>query len=324
MPLPFASVPQSQTPGVRPPPSSPRRRARPSFRAGSACRVRIRRCRCSGSLSSLTGGRSSLRERAMNHAVYEQSRMTHGAGSGDPYPLRGYPGAFPLQQRLKSYLPPKAAMCHLPAMVHLFLLAVLLLLSSCSQTSNPVTGGATPPPQATSPLRPTPTPPLITPTPPPLGPVPKDCPPGPTPQQIFSDLGPSGVGSYPVWAFGFDGPHATVPLSRDPDAYTPPYGWTTKVIWRVSTHYTHPVHLQGGNLRTGTSLWFQIGDQNPEPSPILDPRPAEQAIAESGDPNPPQAVGWRSYLYIPTAGCYYLEADWPGGSWRITFAAGRA
>jgi len=27
-------------------------------------------------------------------------------------------------------------------------------------------------------------------------------------------------------------------------------------------------------------------------------------------------------LTILKAGCYYLEATWPGGSWHITFAAG--
>ena len=31
---------------------------------------------------------------------------------------------------------------------------------------------------------------------------------------------------------------------------------------------------------------------------------------------------WSAILYIPAAGCYALDASWPGGSWRVTFAAG--
>jgi len=43
--------------------------------------------------------------------------------------------------------------------------------------------------------------------------------------------------------------------------------------------------------------------------------------------HPGSAVGvdyaeWGSYIYIPTAGCYALEATWSGGHWRILFAAG--
>jgi len=137
------------------------------------------------------------------------------------------------------------------------------------------------------------------------------------PRPVFSDVGP-GVGSFPVWAFGFGGPHAIVRIPTSYFTYTR-YGWTWKLIWRVSVHYMQPVTLHGGNLQTGTLLWFQIG--TPSTAPVLDPRPDEAQITQSG--YPAEAVEWHSYLYIPAAGCYYLEADWPGGHWRITFAAGR-
>lgn len=122
-----------------------------------------------------------------------------------------------------------------------------------------------------------------------------------------------------MWAFGLD---TTVRIPTSYFTYTQ-YGWTWKVIWRVSTRYTQPVQLHGGNLRTGTPLWFQIEVQDPSTAPVLDPRPEEQQIAQSGYPNPPEAVDWGSYLYIPAAGCYYIEATWPGGYLRIIFAAGR-
>jgi hypothetical protein len=85
----------------------------------------------------------------------------------------------------------------------------------------------------------------------------------------------------------------------------------------MQAKYTHPITLTGGNLRGGTLLWFQIDQQNPSTSPTLDPLHAERQ---------PDAgwLEWGSYLYIPTAGCYYLEAKWPSGSWRINFSAGKA
>ncbi len=176
---------------------------------------------------------------------------------------------------------------------------------------------ATPPPtaQATSTAisMPTPTPyvPPPTLTPPPLGPVPQNCPLGPTPQQVFSDLGPV-FGHAPLWVSGIDGPHATVRFPRY-DGYTQ-YGWAVKMLWRAPARYMHPITVRGGNLRTGTPLWFQMGEQDPSMAPVL--RPQERSSI-TGD-----WVDWPSYVYIPMAGCYYLEAAWPEGQWRLTFAAG--
>ena len=151
-----------------------------------------------------------------------------------------------------------------------------------------------------------------------VGPVPQNCSPGPTPKNVDpSQFGP-GVGGSPVWAIGFDGPHATVHLngwSEDPSLVQ--YGWNYKILWSVGPNYTHPVVLRGGLLSGGTPLWFQNGDQTPTTAPMLDPRYPGTLTGSD--------VGWAefpSYLLIPKAGCYYLEAQWPGGSWRISFAAG--
>jgi hypothetical protein len=32
---------------------------------------------------------------------------------------------------------------------------------------------------------------------------------------------------------------------------------------------------------------------------------------------------WFDVLYLPGAGCYTLQASWPGGGWIVNFAAGR-
>lgn len=190
-------------------------------------------------------------------------------------------------------------------------LGLLFVTTACSQTA--------PAPHVSMPptvIRSTPTsPPTLVPTatPPPLGLVPQNCPTTPASRNIFPDIGP-GVGTSPVWAFGLGTP-ILIPTSYF--TYTP-YGWTWKVIWRVSSGYTHLVRLHAGNLRGSSPLWFQIDDQAPSTSPVLD---ALHAVRSSASEAP--WVEWGSYLYIPAAGCYQVEATWPGGQWSISFAAGR-
>lgn len=205
---------------------------------------------------------------------------------------------------------------HVMALVGLTLITV-----ACTQTTPTLPATSTRPVvSATAMLTATPSP---TPTPlvasaANLGPVPLNCLPGPTPRNVDpAEFGP-GVGGSPVWAIGFAGPHATIHLkgwTKDPSLAQ--YGWDYKILWSVGPNYTHPVVLHGGLLSAGTPLWFQIGDQPPVTAPVLDPK-------HPGTPTGSD-VGWAefpSYLLIPKAGCYYLKASWPGGSWRITFAAG--
>ncbi len=150
-----------------------------------------------------------------------------------------------------------------------------------------------------------------------VAPVPQDCPPGPAPREVDpSEFGP-GVGGSPVWAIAFEGPHATVHLEN---TLSNVYGWGVKVIWVVGPHYTSTATIHGGNLRTGSPLWLGADGaqgENPSTSLVLDPH---YPGTISGSDH-----GWAEFpggMDIPQAGCYYLEAQWPGGSWRITFAAG--
>jgi hypothetical protein len=115
----------------------------------------------------------------------------------------------------------------------------------------------------------------------------------------------------------FEGPHAAIHFSPSylTDTSTR-YGWMWKLVWEVGPHYTGPVTLRGGNLRTGIPLWFAF-DQGPTIAPVL-VHPDHPVSALGGNWGE-----WGSYLSIPVAGCYYLQATWPGGHWRITFAAGR-
>jgi hypothetical protein len=196
----------------------------------------------------------------------------------------------------------------------IILLGLLLGTAACSQTVSVPHGSLSP-----TVAQPSSTPPptsALTVTPPPLGSVPQNCSPGAVPHTVFSQLGPV-VGQAPIWAAGFDGPHAVLRIPTSYDTYTQ-YGWTWKLVWEIGPHFSQKVTLHGVNLRTGVPLWFQFN--GPEtPAPVLDPQqPTHPAAAAGGD-----YAEFGSYLYIPTADCYALDATWPGGQWRILFAAGR-
>lgn len=154
---------------------------------------------------------------------------------------------------------------------------------------------------------------VLTPTSPPLSKVPQNCPVGQAPHIISPALGPV-IGGAPVWAVMPTTLHIPSYFT-----YTPKYGWEWKIVWEVGPSYTHPVTLDGRNLHNNTSLTFQIDEQDVSISPILDPSYPGHPRSVLGK----DWVEWGSYMYIPAAGCYYLEATWPGGHWRITFAAGR-
>lgn len=78
--------------------------------------------------------------------------------------------------------------------------------------------------------------------------------------------------------------------------------------------------LQGKDMHTGTPLRFQFTDADPiVTSLLLDPNHPTHLGAGAG----PDYQEWGSYIFIPKAGCYQLEATWPGGRWSFPFAAGR-
>lgn len=199
-------------------------------------------------------------------------------------------------------------------------LVLLLFLAGCTQGSPPqqaiATKTPTLPPVATQPdLLPTLIPSQAAPH---LGAVPTNCPLGPhevspDPQQF----GP-GIGSSPVWAIGIGGQHATLHLGADGGGEYTSAGWVWKVLWVVSARFPQTITLQGKALHGNMPLLFQLGDNYLTAMPVLDPRHPGTITG--------QDAGWSefpSYLYVPAAGCYVLEAHWKGGGWMIPFAAGR-
>lgn len=149
--------------------------------------------------------------------------------------------------------------------------------------------------------------------------VPVNCPPGPMPEQ-FSPYFGHGLGGFPVWAIGLR-EYATLLFPRDMEEsrILTDLGYGTKILFALEREYEGSVILHGANLEDDTPLWFRIGDREPTTSPLLDPL---------DPPIPYQHEGWSDFpsnVFIPQAGCYYLEAATEAGTrlWRFTFSAGR-
>jgi hypothetical protein len=175
--------------------------------------------------------------------------------------------------------------------------------------------------------------PSPTPIAPAIGSVPTTCPPGP-PLVAFDPTNTvPGVGGKDVWlvapfylgASGGSnlGHGATVELgTHSPSEYTLA-GWPVQVMVFVQVDQTQPITLTGHDLRTTYSLWFSADANNPgaidEAAPLATIDPSSVASSTS------DGIWkiWFGVLYLPGAGCYQLQASWPGGGWTVTFAAGR-
>src|SRR5258708_1333972 len=191
----------------------------------------------------------------------------------------------------------------------LLVLSLMFILAACTQASPSHTATTVTItwslPSAT--LSPTPTvlPSPVDTTPPPPGAAPNNCPPSQPTQTISPDLAPV-VGKAPVWATL----PALIPLRA---GYTQ-YGWAWKIVWEVAKS-THPVTLHGTDVRTSASRLFQVDDPLTA-SPVLDPGSPGHPISVVGD----DWAEWGSYVFLPGAGCYSMEAMWPGGHWLVYFA----
>jgi hypothetical protein len=143
---------------------------------------------------------------------------------------------------------------------------------------------------------------------------------GPAPRMVaFGDYG-NLIGTSPVWA----GVYAA--FDRRQQAYhveagapRTVHGWRVKDLWIVAPKIESPVRVVGGELGGSQSLWFEVAER--------DDKPVSAAVLDPARPGvPPSVDGYKefpSYVYIPRAGCYFLEARWPGGHWRLVFGLGR-
>ena len=203
--------------------------------------------------------------------------------------------------------------------------SALLLLSSC--VPGRASGVATATPTATltptpvlGALPPTPTPEALPgPATTPLGPAPTNCP-SSAPLQFGGFVGAvPRYGVAPVW---MDFMPQTVIANGGP--YDPWPGF--KIIWEVGPHSASPAIIEATNLTTGKLAWWGLGGPIAQSyygaaqALVLDPHTTGPA-AYHGSPEPGWNE-WGSNLYLLQAGCYALDAIWPGGHWRTIFAAG--
>lgn len=149
-----------------------------------------------------------------------------------------------------------------------------------------------------------------------LGPLPDDCVPGSTSKQISRNFG-SAIGGSPVWIINNSSTfNYGLTLTK--------YGWSTKLLWVIEPNFKGDVTIRGADIHDGSSLLFKPqgvtkGDQ-PIITPILDPE--NPGIPIQHQDSTGYWKEWPGYMYAPKAGCYYLEADWLGGSWKINIAIG--
>jgi hypothetical protein len=117
------------------------------------------------------------------------------------------------------------------------------------------------------------------------------------------------AGSSPVWAI-INRPELVFLMDEFGQNPLTEYGYQYKVLWVIEKNSQNKVVLHGGNLENGAPLWFKIGEDEPTTTPILD-------SLNPGAYSNPDYFDFPSYLYFPGTGCYFIEADWGEGIWRI-------
>ncbi len=151
-----------------------------------------------------------------------------------------------------------------------------------------------------------------------------DAAPGACPQntltQTFDSALPAGAGGAPMWVTGFSGPRAT--LNHLIRAQPPELGWHQQIQLVGATNYAGAIKLQGGIAGSMFPLWFGFDPHEKELIVNYQFNPLDSSISNHTTDDQ-QWIVRPINLYIPQAGCYYLQATWDGGSWTVYFAAGR-
>lgn len=131
---------------------------------------------------------------------------------------------------------------------------------------------------------------------------------GPTLRTVDTHFG-AGIGSSPVYAIGDWDASGTM---HTDGAQLTQYGEAIKILWVVQPGYQQEVEVRASSATTGGLLYFDLGS-GPTTDLVLNPSTAAVNF------------GWSTflgYVYVPAADCYFIEARWSGGSWRVEFPAG--
>jgi hypothetical protein len=100
-------------------------------------------------------------------------------------------------------------------------------------------------------------------------------------------------------------------------------GWPIPVTVFIRHGFAEAIVLTGHDLTTGYSLWLSPDANNPgsiaEAAPLATIDPT-RGLAHTRDA---RWDIWSGVLYLPGAGCYIVQANWPDNGWFVDFAAGR-
>lgn len=171
-------------------------------------------------------------------------------------------------------------------------------------------------------------------TPPTLGLIPRTCPANPpsSPTSTIPVINGSRsrftAGAYPVWGYGFTrtgGGHVTLDygIEKPPHLdYFPGYGWSHKFSLIFADGFRGRVTLHGGELGGSAPLRFMGPGSSQGRSSATRVLVLDVAKLRALFTKPPHPFQIPSDIAVPHAGCYYLEAQWARGTWRLVFAAG--
>jgi hypothetical protein len=93
------------------------------------------------------------------------------------------------------------------------------------------------------------------------------------------------------------------------------YGYFQKVFWQIVPTSSAKVILRGWNVRTHQSMWFGR-PTGASPVPGGPPPMTAQRLGVVRVRNAPP------FTFIPSAGCFVVQAAWAGGTWSVQFAEG--
>ncbi|HEY6541250.1 MAG TPA: hypothetical protein VIZ18_09940 [Ktedonobacteraceae bacterium] len=216
----------------------------------------------------------------------------------------------------------------------IMVIGLLLVLTSCTESPS-LPAGLTPTVKASTSVPTGTGQPSPAPTPSPFGgasaqpgPLPQACPLSSIRklQTISTEFAPE-AGAGPAWAGGMISykqvPIALVWAPGDALAEHNQYGWGHKLLWVVATTVHGSVTIHGTNLKTGAPVYpdAEYAENVSTPTAlVLDP--GDPAVVSQDANRDGQWTQFPGGLTVPGAGCYSLEAMWPGGNWQMTFAAG--
>lgn len=129
-------------------------------------------------------------------------------------------------------------------------------------------------------------------------------------------------GHISLWLVGASYPYSLVHLQHMTSSNLNSWkGWQLLIGILMKRGFTGPVTLTISNQSFGPSPSFHgLLDEPPITSLIVDLRKVPAYVAQSALRS---RIIWSIPLYLPGAGCYTIQTQWPGGAHNLTISAGQ-